>query len=74
MATKTARRSYVEQMQDILDRQRTIAEKEHRAGGIQFCFGLSDLSDEQIARNFVTVERARENGDLHPVSFDEIRL
>ena len=50
--TATTKKSYVDQMQELIDKQRKIARKEGREGGVQFCLGFSNLTDEQIARNF----------------------
>ena len=72
--TATTKKSYVDQMQELIDKQRKIARKEGREGGVQFCLGFSNLTDEQIARNFCQIEHARMEGRLKLVSLDDFQL
>ncbi len=69
-----AAKSYIDQMQDLINEQGALARKEGREGGIQFCLGLGKLTNEQIAQNFCQVEHARMKGELKLVSLDTLQI
>lgn len=69
-----ATKSYLDQMQDLINEQQALARKEGREGGIQFCLGFNKLNNEQVAQNFCQVERARMEGRLKLMSLDDLQI